>query len=136
MKAAIAVLVIVAFIFTVYKVWDYWDQVEQGKEQKAKESQAELASGDQLPGLPYQLEDELRKATEGGPKTLKAFIDRIKKSPKVSDPRLAWIELDYVKMVSLEDPVEAKRVFREVKARVTPDSPVYREIKRLEKTYD
>lgn len=136
MKAAISILIVIGVIFGVYKLWEYWDTVEQQKDLAVKKAQQEAVLGDSLPGLPYELEEDLRKAREGGPETLKAFIERIKKSPKVSDPRLAWIELEYVKKVSLNDPIEAKRVFREVKERIDSDSPVYKEVKRLEKTYD
>ena len=136
MKAAISILIVIGVILGVYKLWEYWDDVEQQKDLAAKKTQQEALRGDSLPGLPYELEEDLRKAKEGGSKTLKAFIERIEKSPKVSDPRLAWIELDYVVMVSLEDPVEAKRAFRKVKGRVDPDSPVYRRVKELEKNYE
>lgn len=137
MKAAISILVIVLVIFGVYKLWQYWDDIERRKEVDAQRVQQEIVSGNQLPGLPSALEDDLRKAQEQGPKEFKAFIERIKPSPKVQDPRLAWIELDYVVMAGARgDPAEAKRVFRDVKARVTPESPVYRRVKELEKTYD
>ena len=135
MKIAISILIVIGVIFGVYKLWEYWDEVEHQKDLTAKKIEEEAIQGDRLPGLPYELDEDLRKAKEGGAKTFKAFIDRIKKSPKVSDPRLAWIELDYVVMVSLEDPVEAKRVFNEVKQRIEPDSPVYKRVKELEKTF-
>ena len=54
----------------------------------------------------------------------------------VVDPRRAWIQLDYVVEVSREDPSEAKRVFKNVKDRTPPSSPVYSRIKSLEKTYE
>jgi hypothetical protein len=136
MKAAISILIVIGVIFGVYKLWEYWDAVEQQKDLAVKKARQEAVLGDSLPGLPYELEEDLRKAREGGPETLKAFIERVKKSPKVSDPRLAWIELEYVKKVSLNDPIEAKRAFREVKERIDADSPVYKEVKRLEKTYE
>ena len=44
--------------------------------------------------------------------------------------------MDYVLMVSRDNPVEAKRVFAEVKKRVPPESPVYPRLKDLEKIYE
>ena len=136
MKAAISVLLVIGFIFGVYKLWDYWDNLDRQKVQSIEKAEKEAIRGESLPGLPQALEADLTKAKADGPKATKAFIERIKKSPLVADPRLAWIEIDYVVAVSLQDPVEAKRAFREVKQRVTPDSPVYRRVKELEKTYD
>jgi len=54
----------------------------------------------------------------------------------VQDPRKAWIELDYCVMVAREDPAEAKRVFRDVKARTAASSPVWPRIQKLQKTYE
>ena len=136
MKAAISILLVIGFIFGVYKLWDYWDNIDRMKVQSIEKAEREAIRGESLPGLPQALEADLTKAKADGPKATKAFIERIKKSPLVADPRLAWIEIDYVVAVSLQDPVEAKRTFREVKQRITPDSPVYKRIKELEKTYE
>jgi len=88
-----------------------------------------------LPGVPSQAEPALQEAYNKGTQGLKEWLDSAKRSPLVKDPRLAWIELDYMVRVARENPVEAKRIFAEVKKRVPPDSPVYRRIKELEKTY-
>ena len=136
MKAAISVIIAIVIIVGVYKIWEYWDNIDRMKIQSIEKAEKEAIRGESLPGLPQALEADLTKAKSEGPKALKAFIDRIKKSPKVSDPRLAWIELEYVQAVSLQDAVEAKRAFREVKERVTSDSPVYKRVKELEKTFE
>jgi len=44
--------------------------------------------------------------------------------------------LDYVLVAAPGDPAEARRVFAQVKARLTPRSPVYPRMKQLEKTYE
>ena len=75
-------------------------------------------------------------AQRGGPAVFKRFIDSCKLYPDVKDPRLAWMELDYVVMVSATDPIEAKKIFREVKKRTPTDSPIYPRIKSLESTYE
>jgi hypothetical protein len=54
----------------------------------------------------------------------------------VKDPRLAWIELDYVVMLSPSDPVEAKKLFAQIKKRTPADSPIMPRIRSLEKTYE
>ncbi len=61
-------------------------------------------------------------------------MDKYRKVAK--DPRLAWIELDYVQLVAPKNPGEAKRVFADVKQRTPPESPVYKRVKELEKTYE
>ena len=136
MKAAISILLVLGFIFGVYKIWDYWDNLDRKRVQSIEQAEKEAIRGESLPGLPQALEADLTKAKADGPRATKAFIERIKGSPLVADPRLAWIEIDYVVAVSLQDPIEAKRVFREVKQRVTPDSPVFKRIKELEKAYE
>lgn len=135
MKPLIAILIVLAVIFAGWKVWEYWDTVEKEKDIAAQKAARPKITGDQLEGVPRQLENSLRKAQEEGPKSLKAWLD-IYKNTSVKDPRLAWIELDYVLMVSRDNPAEAKRVFAEVKKRITSDSPVYPRVKELEKTYE
>ena len=54
----------------------------------------------------------------------------------MADPRLAWIELDYVVEVAPSDPAAARKVFAQVKARLTPTSPVYSRMQQLEKPYE
>jgi len=134
MKAAITILIIVGVVFGGYKLWEYWDEVEHEKEMKAS-TQVDI-SPESLPGLPQQLQPSLQQAQKGGPKALKAWIDGTKKSGSVKDPRLAWIELDYVLMITKDDPIEAKRVFKEVKDRTPTDSKIYPRIKSLEKNYE
>ena len=135
MKIAISILIIVAVVFVVYKGWDYWETVNK---QREAQKQADYTQIDprSLPGVPYNAENALQEAYNKGTVALKEWIDNAKRSPLISDPRLAWIELDYVVRVAREDPVQARKVFAEVKKRTPPDSPVYRRIKELEKTYE
>ena len=135
MKIAISIVIIALLGFGAFKLWEYWDQTE-----KQKVIAQQTAGGNldprTLQGLPPQLEPQLEEARQRGPEAFKQFIDNIKRSPLVRDPRLAWIELDYVVMLSGKDPVEAKRLFRKIKERIQPDSPVYPRIKSLEKTFE
>ncbi len=131
MKALISIFIIVIVCLGAYKLWEYYDRV--GREREATEA-ARNVSDESLAGLPSQLEPSLKKAKAEGPKALKQWLDTYKRSPLVKDPRLAAIELDYVLLV--KDPVEARRVFAEVKKRTLPDSPLYPRIQALAKTYE
>jgi len=78
-------------------------------------------SGDQLPGLPPNLENPLRTTEEDGAEALKDFLKA--HGREIQDPRLAWIHLDYVVLAGTTDPVSARLVFSEVKACLVQDSP-------------
>jgi hypothetical protein len=134
MKPFVAILIIAAVIFVGWRIFDYYGKVNSGTaEQSAATAKI---NPDRLPGLPYQLDPRLREAQAAGPVAFKAFIDSLKNYPDVKDPRLAWIELDYVVMISPTDPVEAKKLFAQIKKRTPPDSPIISRIRALEKTYE
>ena len=145
MKVVIAIVIVALLGFVGFKVWEYWTQTDKDKplagnttgevrpESLAGRTSAARRSSRRLPS---QLESRLHEAKNRGPDNFKEFIDSIKKSPLVKDPRLAWIELDYVVMIASRDPGEAKRLFAKIKERTPPDSPVYPRIKSLEKTFE
>ena len=133
MKALIAVLIVVAVIFGGWKLWDYWDNVNQQKE--ASEKVVEVSEG-QMGQMSPELEKTLTEARKKGPSAVKAWLDRFEKSPKIPEDRLAWIKLDYVLMVSQSDPLEAKKVFADVKQKTPTTSKAYPRIQKLEKTYN
>jgi hypothetical protein len=134
MKILITILIVVGVAFGAYKLWDYWETVQSDRE-KTKTSAPQVV-GEQLQGLPRQLEPALKDAEKGGPRTLKDWLDKAKRAGIVKDPRLAWVELEYVVMITKDDPLEAKRIFSQVKNRTPTDSPVYPQIKLLEKNYE
>ena len=133
MKIVISILIIAGVAFGGYKLWEYWDTTN---ENEGKSTTVQPISPGQLKGLPEKLEASLQQAQKGGPKAMKAWLEKTKPSGMVLDPRLAAIELDYVLMITKDDPVEAKRIFHEVKDRTPNDSPLYPRIKALEKTYE
>jgi hypothetical protein len=133
MKIAIGILILAVVGFGGFKLWEYWDSTEQNKAAPDPTANVQAQS---LQGLPQGLEQPLQDAQAKGPEAFREFIDNIKKSPLVKDPRLAWIELDYVVMLAGKDPAEARKVFRKVKERTPTDSPVYARIKSLEKTFE
>ena len=105
------------------------------EEIKRKEEAAQvITSDDQLGGLPYQLDPSLRAAKTQGLIGLRNWLKTYGNA--VKDPRKAWLQLDYCEMVSRTDVAEAKRVFKEVKDRTKPTSPVWPRILKLEKTYE
>ena len=133
MTKLIAILVIVAALYGGWQFYRYWERFKEEAETKQKQEAAALVTGDQLPGLPYQLETSLQAARKNGTAGLRSWLKAYGSS--VEDPRKAWIELDYCVLVSREDLPEARRVFAEVKARTSPSSPVWPRIKELEKAY-
>ena len=135
MKIAITILIIAGVVFGGYKLWEYWDTMKEGESRASTSSVVQVAS-DQLPGLPKELEPSFQQAQKNGPKAMKAWLDKTKSSRVVKDPRLAAIELDYVLMITKDDPIEAKRIFHDVKERTPPTSQIFDRIKQLEKTYE
>jgi len=133
MTKAIAALIIIAVLYCGWELFLYWDKVKHEDETKAKQEAAALVGGDQLPGVPYQLESSLQSARKQGPAALRNWLKNNNQS--IEDPRKAWIELDYCVAVAREDVGEARRVFAEVKERTATNSPVWPRIRLLEKTY-
>ncbi len=134
MTKLIAALIIIAALYGGWELFLYWEKVKNEEETQQKKAAAAMAVGDQLPGLPYQLDASLQAARKQGAAGLRNWLKAHGQS--VEDPRKAWIELDYCVAVSREDIAEAKRVFAKVKERIGPASPVYARVKELEKTYE
>ena len=134
MTKLIAALIIVAVLYGGWQLFFYWERVKNEEETQKKQAVAEAVLGDQLPGMPYQLDASLRAAQSQGATGLRNWLKAY--GDKIQDPRKAWIQLDYCLAISREDPSEARRIFGEVKKRTQPTSPVWSRIKRLEKTYE
>jgi hypothetical protein len=134
MTKLIAALIIVAVLYGGWELFLYWEKVKNQEETQQKQDAAAAVMGDQLPGLPYQLEASLQAARKQGAAGLRNWLKLHGQS--VEDPRKAWIELDFCVAVAREDPAEARRVFAEVKDRIGPSSPVWPRMKQLEKTYE
>jgi|SRR4051794_6098594 hypothetical protein len=132
MKPLIIILVVVGVIFGGWKMWEYWDTVDQQKE--ASEKIPEV-SEDQMGRMTPELETSLQEAKKKGAAGVKDWLNKYQKSPKIPEARLAWIKLDYVLMASQSEPLEAKKVFAQVKENTPTTSPVYPRIKKLEKSY-
>jgi hypothetical protein len=83
--------------------------------------------------MPAPLEPILSEAHRKGASGLRQFLAR--HGHNLEDPRLAWIELDYVVLVAQKDHAEARRVFARVQERITEDSPVHPRVQRLAVTF-
>jgi hypothetical protein len=136
MRKVFGFLLIVAALWALKEGHDYWRSFKaKDRDANRRETGATpTESGDNLPGLPPALEPYLQAAIKQGSKTFKTWLNYY--GPQIQDPRRAWIELDYVTMVSGEDTSEARRVYAAVKARTPKTSPVYPRIKRLESAYE
>ena len=134
----IAAAIIIAVLWGGWELFFYWERVKNDQENEKKQAAAAAVVGESLEGFPgrgqQQLEATLRTAQAQGVNGMRNWLKLY--GPVIQDPRKAWIELDYCLMLSRENPVEAKRIFAEVKARTPPDSPVWPRIKQLEKTYE
>ena len=134
MTKVIAALIIVLVLYGVWELFKYWEQVKNEEETNQKREVAAQVMGDQLQGLPYQLENSFQTARRKGAAGLRTWLKTYGQS--VADPRKAWIELDFCVAVARQDPAEARRVFAGVKGRLDPSSPVWPRVQQLEKTYE
>lgn len=133
-KTVIIIAVVVAVGLGGWQIYEYWLKVQDEKEAAQKQAAASVVDPNSLPGLPGELNESLQAAEQNGPTALGGWLKFY--GDKVQDPRKAWIQLDYVVMITRDDPQEAKHIFGEVKDRTLPDSPVWPRIKAMEKTYD
>lgn len=133
-KGLITVLVIAVVAFGAWKIFDYWQKVDAEKATQQKEAAATVVNGDSLAGLPSGWDTSLNKAEQGGADALGSWLKTYGNG--VQDPRKAWIQLDYVVMITRDNPGEAKRLFADVKNRTQPNSPVWPRIQAMQKTYE
>lgn len=134
MTRLITILIVVAVLFIGYHLFKYWTEVKNEDEYAQKHAATQVVRGDQLMGMPWELQASFDAAQKRGAAGLRDWLKVY--GPKIQDPRKAWIQLDYCLLVSREDISEAKRVFAEVKQRTSKSSPVWPRIKEMEKTYD
>jgi hypothetical protein len=130
----IAALIIALVLFGCYEIVQYYATFENEKAAKQAAAAAKVVVGEQLPGMPYELQQSLTAAQQAGPKAFANWLAAYGRS--VQDPRLAWIQLDYCLAISRENPAEAKKIFAAVKDRTPSSSPVYPRIQELAKSYE
>ena len=135
MKVLISILIVLVVIFTGYRLIVYWEEVENKKDLEKKAASAQI-NPRTLDGLSSRFENSLSEAKSKGAAQFGDWIEQAKQASIAKDPRLAWIELDYVLMVVLEDPVKAKKVFLDVQGRTPENSPVYKRVQSMKKTFE
>jgi hypothetical protein len=133
-KTLIIIAIVVAVLFGGWQIFEYWEKVQNEKENEQKQAAASVVNPDSLPGLPAAWDASLKAAQQQGPTALGNWLKTYGKG--VQDPRKAWIQLDYVLMITRDNPQEARRIFAEVKDRTLPNSPVWPRIHELEKSYE
>jgi hypothetical protein len=138
-KTIISIVIVAVLAFGGYKLWQVWEKYSTDKDLAAQ--QAAAVNGvvpEQLAGMPPAWEEGYKKAyaaaQAGDIATLRAWFKA--RGQQVNDPRRAWIELDYMIIISSQDPQEAKAIYESVKERTPQESPVYPRIKQLAKTYE
>jgi hypothetical protein len=131
-------LLVIALVFWgLVKLFHFLDSVKKPDSFKLENEPAETRKekpAEVLPGLPSNFEPSLEAAQKEGAAGLRRWLEKYRSY--VQDPRLASIELDYVVLVGASNREEARRVFRAVKQRVPPSSPVYPRVKKLEGAYN
>jgi hypothetical protein len=135
MKALIALLILLGVFWVGKKLFRSYDEIEKrqsGTEQASPNAPAATPPSS-LPGLPATLEPSLSAAEKQGAAGLRDWLHNYRIYAR--DPRLASIELDYVVLISHQDPAEAQRIFQDVKSRTPTFSPIFERVKRLEKTF-
>ena len=133
-KTLIIIVVAVAVGLGGWQMYEYWLKVQDEKAAAEKEAAAKVVDANTLPGVPYELTESLQAAEQHGAVSLGGWLKLY--GSKIQDPRKAWVELDYVVMITRDNPKEAKRIFGDVKDRTLPNSPVWQRIQGMQKTYE
>ena len=136
MKALLSILIVIGVIFAAYKGYEYWEKVSHDEELTEKAQRGTDIRPGELPGMPWQIEQKYRELEAKGAQGMKAFLETYRNAPSFKDPRKAWIELDYMVMITGSDPIEAKKIFADVKSRVKTNSVIYPRIRSLAPTYE
>jgi len=134
MTKLIGILAVVLVIWGGYELFEMWNKYDLEKDIAEQDAAAKHFSPQSLSGMPQGGEQTYEKAQKHGAAGVKAWLNFY--GSKVQDPRRAWIELDYVVLISKDEPGEARKIFADVKARTPESSPVYPRIKELSKTYE
>jgi hypothetical protein len=131
------VIVILLIVGAAFGTWRYYKNTEGAKAPETEAAPATAVAAtiteDQLPRMHDTLETSLIQARQRGAYGLRQWLSNY--GNKVSDPRLAWVQLDYVILVGSSDLGEARRIFEQVKKRIPETSVIYPRIKKLEPSY-
>lgn len=132
-RFVIGLVIVIGLSIGGWQLYQYWGKFKDKEPEAAAPIQTEVV-GDQLPGMAPKLQPVLDAARQRGAVGLHDFL--MMYGNTISDPRRAWIELDYVVLLAQTSPGQARQEFAKVKSRVPSSSPVYNRVKQLENTYD
>jgi hypothetical protein len=133
-KILITLAIVAIVALGAWQLFEYWEKVQDEKETARQQAASKEVNPDALPGLPDGWNVSLQAAEQHGATALGDWLKKYGNG--VHDPRKAWIQLDYVLLITRDNPQEAKRIFAEVRDRTPPTSPVWPRIHELEKSYE
>jgi hypothetical protein len=133
MKAIISIAIIIILAVGGWNLYQYWGNYSEDGNRPTQETSVTSLDPNTLSGLPEKLAGPLEIARKRGGPGLRDWLEYYRKD--IQDPRLAWIELDCCVLLIQTDPVEAKKIFHDVQARLSPSSPVYPRLKQLEAAF-
>jgi len=143
MKVLITVLIFLAAVYLFLQVAGVYDRSVNPHDRALPSAPVQnhaapaaggAAAGEQLPGLPPYLEASLAQAEQQGVEAMGKWLKEWGKN--VQDPRLAWIELDYIVLLNLRNHREARDRFQQVMNRTPPNSPVAERVRKLAPAYE
>jgi len=134
MTKLITAFIIVVICYCAYHLFRYWESVSDEEQSQRKEVATLAHQAENLPGLPPHLQEGLRAAQQHGANGLRNWLNAF--GSQVQDPRKAWLEMDLCVAIAREDPAEARRIFKSVKERIPPSSPVWPRVKQLEESFE
>jgi hypothetical protein len=142
MSKFLGILVLLALGYGIYALVNHYKTFEENPATGAvttppggpdASAPQEDVPTDSLAGLPPNLEPTLKAAYEKGAAGLAVWLKTYRRY--VADPRLAGVELDYCVLLLRSDPQQAAAMFNTVKRRVSPDSPLYHRVRRMESLF-
>jgi hypothetical protein len=131
MSRTTQLLILIVLLFCGWRLGVYWHEVKTQEKQRSAEA---AKKAENLPGMPDRLKESYNAAKQKGPAVMRTWLKTY--GHLVQDPCKASIELDYCMSVARVNPVEAKRVFAQVKARTAESSPVWPRIKQMERSFE
>lgn len=133
MTKLITVFLVILAVFVGYRVYVYYEKVADEQDlREAEEAKRRNVDPNGLTGLSWELTESYNQS-KNDPNALRKWLKATE--GRVHDPRLAWIQLDFVELISRDSPNEAREVFNSVKPRIATNSPIYLRIQKLEKTF-
>lgn len=131
MTKLITFFIVLVVAFCAWQGYKYWDETQGGKPVTVE---TPTVNPDSLAGLPVELRNSYQSARNSGTAVMRTWLKTY--DHLLSDPRKAWIQLDFCRDIFRENPAEARAVFAEVKARTPELSPVWPRIKQMEASFE